>query len=102
MIGNIRDAFVDLLEENHWMDVETRKVAKEKAMAMNERIGYPEFLTRIHDLNKEYQNVRLFSNFYSLGFFIEALSFLGKAHGVARGLCEEHYSDGEVESGTEL
>ncbi len=28
MIGNIRDAFIELLEENHWMDEETRKVGK--------------------------------------------------------------------------
>lgn len=57
MIGNIRDAFIELLEETHWMDEETRKVAKEKALFMNERIGYPDFLTKPHDLNKEYLNV---------------------------------------------
>ncbi|OXA51530.1 Membrane metallo-endopeptidase-like 1 [Folsomia candida] len=59
MIGNIRDAFIELLEETHWMDEETRKVAKEKALFMNERIGYPDFLTKPHDLNKEYLNLRV-------------------------------------------
>lgn len=58
MIGNIRDAFIELLEETHWMDEETRMVAKEKAMRMNERIGYPDFLTKSTELNKEYHNVR--------------------------------------------
>ncbi|XP_014258696.1 neprilysin-1-like [Cimex lectularius] len=54
MIHTIRDAFNELLEENHWMDNETRAVAKEKANAMNERIGYPELLTSPQELNKEY------------------------------------------------
>lgn len=57
MISNIREAFIELLVENHWMDETTRQVAKEKALKMNERIGYPEFLTRVSELNKEYANV---------------------------------------------
>ena len=31
MIHDIRDAFNDLLEENDWMDMETRLVAEDKA-----------------------------------------------------------------------
>lgn len=54
MIHTIREAFNELLAENHWMDDETRAVAKEKADAMNERIGYPELLTEPDELNKEY------------------------------------------------
>ncbi|XP_046678891.1 neprilysin-1-like isoform X2 [Homalodisca vitripennis] len=54
MIHTIREAFNELLAENHWMDDETRAVAKEKADAMNERIGYPELLTEPEELNKEY------------------------------------------------
>ncbi|KAL1137603.1 hypothetical protein AAG570_009299 [Ranatra chinensis] len=54
MIHTIREAFNELLEENHWMDDETRSVAKEKANAMNERIGYPELLKHPDELNKEY------------------------------------------------
>lgn len=60
MIHTIREAFNELLEENHWMDNETRAVAKEKANAMNERIGYPELLTNPEELNKEYVMVSLF------------------------------------------
>lgn len=59
MIASIRSAFNELLEENHWMDDETRNVAKEKANAMNERIGYPEILTNPKELEKEYENVRM-------------------------------------------
>ena len=57
MIHTIREAFNELLEENHWMDDETKAVAKEKANAMNERIGYPELLTSPEELNKEYVQV---------------------------------------------
>lgn len=54
MLHTIRDAFKELLAENDWMDDETRAVAKEKADAMNERIGYPELLTDPEELAKEY------------------------------------------------
>ncbi|XP_063233227.1 neprilysin-1 [Bacillus rossius redtenbacheri] len=54
MIHTIRQAFNELLVENHWMDDDTRAVAKEKADAMNERIGYPELLTDKEELSKEY------------------------------------------------
>lgn len=54
MIESIREAFNELLNENHWMDEQTRIVAKAKADAMKERIGYPEVLTDPDDLEKEY------------------------------------------------
>ena len=57
MIHDIREAFNDLLEENEWMDEETRQVAKEKANSMNERIGYPEYITNATLLEEEYQSV---------------------------------------------
>ena len=57
MIANIRGAFVELLDENHWMDSPTRRVAREKALKINERIGYPEFITKPKELNQEYENV---------------------------------------------
>lgn len=57
MIKSLREAFNDLLDENHWMDNDTKTVAKEKANAMMERIGYPETLTNPAELTKEYLNV---------------------------------------------
>lgn len=59
MIQNIRTAFNEILDENEWMDNDTKKVAKEKANAMNERIGYPDFLTNAMELSKEYHQVVL-------------------------------------------
>lgn len=61
MIRTIREAFNELLAENHWMDNETRAVAKNKANSMNERIGYPEFLKDPVELSKEY--VMVLNNF---------------------------------------
>jgi predicted metalloendopeptidase len=58
MIHDIRDAFNDLLEENDWMDKETRQVAEDKANSMTERIGYPEYITNDTRLQEEYANVR--------------------------------------------
>ena len=57
MIHDIREAFNDLLEENDWMDTETRKVAEDKANSMTERIGYPEYITVTSKLEEEYANV---------------------------------------------
>lgn len=59
MIHTIRAAFNELLAENVWMDDETRAVAKEKADAMNERIGYPDLLMDGEQLSKEYTNVSI-------------------------------------------
>lgn len=58
MIRNIREAFNELLDENEWMDKETKLLAKEKADSINERIGYPEILTKSEELEAEYQQVR--------------------------------------------
>lgn len=59
MIQSIREAFNELLNENHWMDDQTRIVAKAKADAMKERIGYPELLVDPDELEKEYIMVSL-------------------------------------------
>lgn len=64
MILNIREAFNELLEENTWMDEETRQVAKEKANAMNERIGYPELLKNPFELSKEYEELTIHDDLF--------------------------------------
>ncbi|GFR01882.1 neprilysin-1 [Trichonephila clavata] len=64
MILNIREAFNELLEENAWMDKETREVAREKANAMNERIGYPDLLTNPVELSKEYEGLTIHDDLF--------------------------------------
>ncbi|XP_076300647.1 neprilysin-1 [Lasioglossum baleicum] len=64
MIHTIREAFNELLAENHWMDDETRAVAKSKADSMIERIGYPEFLKDPVELSKEYLMLNISENHF--------------------------------------
>ncbi|XP_017776001.1 PREDICTED: neprilysin-2-like [Nicrophorus vespilloides] len=72
MIHTIREAFNELLAENHWMDDETRAVAKEKADAMNERIGYPQLITDKEELIKEYATLNISND----GFMSNILNVL--------------------------
>lgn len=63
MIQNIREAFNEILDGNDWMDPQTKLVAKKKANEMNERIGYPNFLTNAMELSNEYIQVSKKMNF---------------------------------------
>lgn len=58
MIESIRGAFVELLDEVQWMDDETRRVAREKAAAMLERIGYPDYILNDTALNIDIEELR--------------------------------------------
>ncbi|OXB63145.1 hypothetical protein ASZ78_000377 [Callipepla squamata] len=58
MIADIRSVFIETLDELTWMDAETKKRAEQKAMAIRERIGYPdEIMTDDNKLNSEYQEL---------------------------------------------
>lgn len=70
MIHSIREAFNELLDENDWMDDETRAVAKQKANSMNERIGYPEILTNVNNI----QANDFFFKIVSLFQYVSSLS----------------------------
>ncbi|NXA95840.1 NEP protein, partial [Melanocharis versteri] len=58
MIADIRDVFIKTLDELSWMDEDTKKRAEQKAIAIRERIGYPdEIVTDDDKLNSEYQEL---------------------------------------------
>ncbi|KAL3861161.1 hypothetical protein ACJMK2_007226, partial [Sinanodonta woodiana] len=57
MIHDIRAAFNELLEEVDWMDHTTRVVAREKADAIAEKIGYPQYILNDTVLEEEYKHV---------------------------------------------
>ncbi|XP_026521160.1 neprilysin isoform X2 [Notechis scutatus] len=58
MITQIREVFINTLEELSWMDAETKQKAEEKAVAIKERIGYPDdILTNTEKLNQEYKGL---------------------------------------------
>ncbi|XP_071668880.1 neprilysin isoform X1 [Patagioenas fasciata] len=58
MIADIRNVFIKTLDELTWMDGETKKKAEQKALAIRERIGYPdEIVSDDAKLNSEYQEL---------------------------------------------
>ncbi|CAF1457934.1 unnamed protein product, partial [Adineta steineri] len=44
MVANIRKAFIDMLQGSTWMDSMSKNKAIEKALAIDEKIGYPDYL----------------------------------------------------------
>ncbi|XP_028320046.1 endothelin-converting enzyme 2b isoform X2 [Gouania willdenowi] len=76
MINQIRSAFKDSLDRLTWMDEQTRERAKEKADAIYDMIGFPEFILDSKELDDVYdgydvsedsffQNMMNFYNFSS-------------------------------------
>ncbi|XP_020844584.1 neprilysin isoform X2 [Phascolarctos cinereus] len=58
LISQIREVFIETLDDLTWMDAETKKKAEDKAMAIRERIGYPDdIITNDEKLNKEYSEL---------------------------------------------
>lgn len=64
MIGDIRVAVNELLDEVEWMDEETKIVAQEKANAMAVKIGYPGYILNNTALDEEYTNVNFHPDTY--------------------------------------
>ncbi|MGH0130811.1 UNVERIFIED_CONTAM: hypothetical protein FKN15_071478 [Acipenser sinensis] len=54
MINEIRSAFKEGLDELSWMDSQTRQAAKEKADAIYDMIGFPDFILDNKDLDDIY------------------------------------------------
>uniref|UniRef100_A0A8C4DAJ9 endothelin-converting enzyme 1 n=1 Tax=Dicentrarchus labrax TaxID=13489 RepID=A0A8C4DAJ9_DICLA len=76
MINEIRTAFKDALDRLNWMDDHTRQAAKDKADAIYDMIGFPEFILDSKELDDVYdgydvsddsffQNMLNFYNFSS-------------------------------------
>ncbi|CAM9840085.1 unnamed protein product [Lampetra planeri] len=54
MVEDIKHAFDQRLEELGWMDEKTKDAARGKLQYMMDMIGYPEFLGRMDEVDKEY------------------------------------------------
>ncbi|CAD5115613.1 DgyrCDS4570 [Dimorphilus gyrociliatus] len=74
MIGKVRDSFNEILKELDWMDDEARKTAKEKADAIRDSIGYPEFIQNNTALNNYYKSVTVNESNYFENY-LEFLKF---------------------------
>ncbi|CAF0951778.1 unnamed protein product [Didymodactylos carnosus] len=44
MINDIRSSFIEMLNQSTWMDAESRNKAIEKAQAIDQKVGYPDYL----------------------------------------------------------
>ncbi|XP_013417582.1 endothelin-converting enzyme homolog isoform X2 [Lingula anatina] len=60
----IRDAFTDNLPKVSWMDKDTQAKALDKAQAVVQQIGYPEWITIPKELDKYYQNLTVTSSLF--------------------------------------
>ncbi|KAG8429835.1 hypothetical protein GDO86_019085, partial [Hymenochirus boettgeri] len=64
MIKEIKMAFEDNLNNLHWMDDDTREVAREKAEAIYDMIGYPNFIMDAAELDKVFNDYEVTSDLY--------------------------------------
>ncbi|XP_072111338.1 endothelin-converting enzyme 2-like isoform X2 [Mobula birostris] len=71
MINEIRAAFKDGLEKLTWMDDETRQAAEEKADAIYDMIGFPDFILDSKELDEVYDGYEVSED----SFFQNMLNF---------------------------
>nr|XP_048680528.1 membrane metallo-endopeptidase-like 1 isoform X3 [Caretta caretta] len=66
LIGKIREAFIETLDELQWMDKTSKEKAREKAMAIKEQIGYPDYILEDQNekLDQEYANLNFSEHKY--------------------------------------
>ncbi|KAG7209982.1 hypothetical protein KM043_011568 [Ampulex compressa] len=59
MIDQVRKAFTKNLKNLDWMDAETRKAAEEKANAITDMIGFPNFILNPNELDDRYGDLAI-------------------------------------------
>lgn len=64
MINEIRTAFTSNLKNLDWMDAETHKSAEQKANAITDMIGFPDFILNLQELNERYKDLVINQNEY--------------------------------------
>lgn len=64
MINSVRLAFKDNLENLKWMDPETRILANEKADAISDMIGFPDYILNPQLLDERYKMLEIDPNNY--------------------------------------
>ncbi|XP_019712818.1 endothelin-converting enzyme 1 [Hippocampus comes] len=64
MVSDIKRAFEDGLKYVSWMDDDTKKAAKEKADAIYDMVGYPEFIMNATKLDKVFNDFEVVSDLY--------------------------------------
>lgn len=57
MINRVREAFIENFKNLEWMGNETRKLAEEKAYAITDMIGFPDYILNATRLDERYQSL---------------------------------------------
>lgn len=64
MIDQVRKAFIKNLKNLDWMDAETRRKAEEKANAITDMVGFPDFILHPNELDERYKDLVVKQNEY--------------------------------------
>uniref|UniRef100_A0A8C3LEJ1 Membrane metalloendopeptidase like 1 n=1 Tax=Chrysolophus pictus TaxID=9089 RepID=A0A8C3LEJ1_CHRPC len=66
LIDKIREVFIETLDELQWMDEASKAKAREKALAIKEQIGYPDYILEDQNekLDQEYTNLNFSEHNY--------------------------------------
>ncbi|XP_043785236.1 endothelin-converting enzyme homolog isoform X4 [Apis laboriosa] len=64
MIDQIRKAFTKNLKNLDWMDPKTRRAAEEKANAITDMVGFPNFILNPNELDERYKDLTINQNEY--------------------------------------
>ncbi|OXB56601.1 hypothetical protein ASZ78_009816 [Callipepla squamata] len=66
LIDKIREVFIETLDELQWMDEASKAKAREKALAIKEQIGYPDYILEDQNekLDQEYANLNFSEHSY--------------------------------------
>lgn len=64
MINEIRTAFKENLRKLNWMDKETKALAEEKADAISDMIGFPDYILDPAQLDEKYKDLEIDGNQY--------------------------------------
>ncbi|XP_038629779.1 membrane metallo-endopeptidase-like 1 [Scyliorhinus canicula] len=66
LIDKIREVFIETLDELEWMDAASKQKVREKALAIKEKIGYPDYILEDNNpkLDQEYEHLNISENKY--------------------------------------
>ena len=64
MVNEIRNTFPKILDNLEWMDDATRAEAKEKALAMEDYVGYPDDLLNTNKLTEHFSKLEIGDDYF--------------------------------------
>ncbi|KAK6182937.1 hypothetical protein SNE40_010509 [Patella caerulea] len=68
MLNNVKKAFINGLEDLTWMDEETRQIAIDKAKAVGNMIGFPDWILQPEKLDEYYKHVNMTEGHFLMSY----------------------------------